>query len=117
MVFYPPKWVPKLGEVPDTVPLCDFVLDEKHGRHPIAKSKDPYTCALSGRTCSTERVREKVNHLSRALSKELGWKVNEGSEYDKVAGIFALNTVYAHPPAHHQARDSLAELPLIGVLD
>jgi hypothetical protein len=38
-------------------------------------------------------VKENVDHLSRALSKELRWKVNEGSEYDKVAGIFALNTV------------------------
>lgn len=93
MVFYPPKWVPTLGEVPDTVPLCDFILDEKHGRHPIAKSKDPYTCGLSGRSCSTLALKEKVNSLSKALSKELGWKVNHGSEYDKVAGIFAFNTV------------------------
>ena len=93
MVFYPPKWVPALGEVPDTVPLCDFVLDEKHGRHPIAKSKDPYTCALSGQSCSTQKLKEKVDHLSRTLSHEFGWKVNEGTEYDKVAGIFAFNTV------------------------
>lgn len=109
MVFYPPNWVPHLGEVPDTVPLCDFVLDEKHGRHPIAKSKDPYTCALSGRTCSTQTLKKNVNHLARALAKEFGWKVNGGSEYDKVAGIFALNTVYTP----HQARCTLAELPLI----
>ncbi len=93
MVFYPPKWVPKLPEVPDTVPICDFILDEKHGRYPIAKSKDPYTCALSGRTCSTQELKQKVDHLSRALNKEFGWKVNGGSEYDKVVGVFAFNTV------------------------
>jgi hypothetical protein len=32
MVFYPPAFVEKLPEVPDTVPICDFMLDEKHGR-------------------------------------------------------------------------------------
>ena len=100
MVFYPPKWTPKLGDVPDTVPLCDFMLDEKHGRHPIASSKNPYTCGLSGRTCSTEQLKEKVDHLSRALSNELGWQANRGSEYDKIAAVFALNTVGArHMPA------------------
>jgi hypothetical protein len=93
MVFYPPKWVPTLGDIPDTVPLCDFVLDEKHGRRPMSKSRDPFTCALSGRSCSMQKLKEKVDRLSRTLSKELGWKVNEGSEYDKVAGIFSLNTV------------------------
>ena len=93
MVFYPPKWVPALGNVPDTVPLCHFVLDEKHGRHPMSKSKDPFTCALSGTSYSTQMFKENVDLLSRTLSKELRWKVNEGSEYDKVAGIFALNTV------------------------
>jgi hypothetical protein len=104
MVFYPPKWVPDLGEVPDTVPLCDFVLDEKHGRHPTATSRDPYTCALSGRSCSTEKLKEKVDHLSRTLSKEFGWNVNEGSEWDKVAGIFALNTVRNQHSAQYFSR-------------
>jgi hypothetical protein len=40
-----------------------------------------------------QKFKENVDHLSRTLSKELRWKVNGGSEYDKVAGIFALNTV------------------------
>jgi hypothetical protein len=93
MVFYPPPFVPKLPDIPDTVPLHEFMLDEKHGRLPLAKSRDPYTCGLSGQTCSTQELKAKVDYLSRSLKKELGWEVNKGTEYDKVAGIFALNTV------------------------
>jgi acyl-CoA synthetase (AMP-forming)/AMP-acid ligase II len=93
MVFHPPAVSGKIPEVPDTVPICDFILDEKHGRKPISKSWDPYVCGLTGSSFSMQEQKDRVDHLSRALAKELGWKVNEGSEYDKVAGVFALNTV------------------------
>src|SRR4051812_1137004 len=96
MVFYPPEWVPKLPfDPPDSVPICDFMLDEKHGRVPLNKAKDPYTCGLSGTTYSAQEVKQRTDHLARALAKEFGWRVNEGTEYDKVVGIFALNTVRA----------------------
>lgn len=36
---------------------------------------------------------ERVDHLARTLSKEFGWDPNQGTEWDKVAAIFALNTV------------------------
>lgn len=61
------------------------------------QSKNPYTCGLSGRTYSIREMIQRVDHLARALSKELEWKPNEGSEWDKVLGIFALNTVYPEP--------------------
>ena len=93
MVFKQNPWVPELPEVPDTVPIPDFMLDEQHGRYPLAKSLDSYTCGLSGRTFSILEQKTAVDHLARSLGKELGWEVNKGSEYDKVAGIFALNTV------------------------
>jgi hypothetical protein len=41
---------------------------------------------------------DRVEHLARALSKELGWQPNRGTEWDKVAGIFALNTVCTIAP-------------------
>lgn len=41
---------------------------------------------------------ERVDHLARALSKEFGWQPNQGTEWDKVAGIFALNTVWLAGP-------------------
>jgi len=102
MVFYPPACVPKLREedVPDTVPICDFMFDEQYGRFPIAKSKDPYTCGLTGKTITAQQQKERVTHLARALSKEFGWEVNKGSEFDKVAGVFAFNTVGPFPPGH-----------------
>ncbi|KIX92000.1 uncharacterized protein Z520_12271 [Fonsecaea multimorphosa CBS 102226] len=93
MVFYPDPSLPKLPEITDTVPICDFMLDEQYGRRPFAESWDPYTCGLSGRSISARQQRENVKRLARALAKEFGWKVNGGTEYDKVVGVFALNTV------------------------
>jgi hypothetical protein len=37
--------------------------------------------------------KKQIDQLARALNKEFGWKVNEGSEYDKVVNVFAFNTV------------------------
>jgi hypothetical protein len=94
MVFYPPDWAPELPfDPPDTLPICDFVLDERHGRLPLERSLDPYTCGISGRSYTAREQKQRTDQLARALAKELGWKVNQGTEYDKVAGVFALNTV------------------------
>ena len=94
MVFYPPKWVPKLPfDPPDSIPICEFMLNEKYGRHPLRDSKPPFTCGLTATEYSALEVRERVDKLARALSKELSWSVNAGSEWDKVAGIFSVNTV------------------------
>ena len=78
---------------PDTVPLYKFMLDEAYGRHPVNKSQNPFTCGLSGRTFSMKEMVSRVESLARGLAKELGWEPNKGTEWDKVAGIFALNTV------------------------
>jgi hypothetical protein len=94
MVFHPPDWAPKLPfDPPDTVPICDFVLDEKYGRLAFNKSLDPYTCGISGASYSAKEQKQRTEYLARTLAKELGWRVNAGTEYDKVAGVFALNTV------------------------
>jgi long-subunit acyl-CoA synthetase (AMP-forming) len=93
MVFYPPAAVPKLPEVPDSIPVCDFMLDEQYGRRPISDSWDPYTCGISGKSITSQQQKDMVEPLARALAKEFGWKVNHGTEYDKVAGVFALNTI------------------------
>lgn len=69
------------------------MLDEQFGRNPFADSRDPFTCGISGKTYTNTQVKERSDVLARALSKELGWKPNSGSEYDKVMGVFALNTV------------------------
>ena len=94
MVFYPPAWVPELPfDPPDSIPLNEFMLNEQYGRYPLSKSNPPFTCGLTGAEYSALEVRDRVDNLARALSKELSWKVNEGTEWDKVAGIFSVNTV------------------------
>jgi hypothetical protein len=83
----------KILEPPDTISISDFMLNEAYGRCSLEKSKNPFTCGLSGRTYSARDMVERVDHLSRALSKEFQWHPNKGAEWDKVIAIFALNTV------------------------
>jgi len=94
MVFTPPQWVPELPfDPPDSIPISEFMLNEEYGRHPLHRAKPPFTCGLSGAEYSALQVRTRVENLARALSKEFGWKPNQGTEWDKVIGIFSLNTV------------------------
>jgi ribosome assembly protein SQT1 len=67
--------------------------DESYGRAPYSDSKNPFTCGLSGRTFTGLEMKERVEALAKALAHELGWKPNVGTEWDKVIGIFSLNTV------------------------
>lgn len=93
MPFTPPSWVPKLPPIPDNISLERFMFDERYGRYPLAKSRNPFTCGLTGRTYTFTQVKERVDHLSRALTKELGFKADEGTEWDKVVAVFSLNTI------------------------
>ena len=94
MVFTPPSWVPQLSQdPPDSISLSDFILNEKYGRHPLHHSRPPFTCGLTGTEYTAVEVRERVELLARALSKELGWLPNQGTEWDKVIGVFSVNTV------------------------
>jgi hypothetical protein len=101
MVFTAPSWVPALPfDPPDSVAICDFMLEEHYGRHPLGYSKNPFTCGLTGKTYTSLEVRERVEYLARALAKELGWHPNQGSEWDKVIAVFSVNTVSATFQAH-----------------
>ncbi|KAF2165417.1 hypothetical protein M409DRAFT_67248 [Zasmidium cellare ATCC 36951] len=93
MPFTSPSWVPALPEIPDSISLERFMFDEHYGRHPLGYSRPPFSCALTGRQFSALEMKERVDHLSRALCKEFGFKPNEGSEWDKVVGVFSLNTI------------------------
>ncbi|EDN06280.1 hypothetical protein HCAG_02883 [Histoplasma mississippiense (nom. inval.)] len=93
MVFTPPKWVSPLPNPPDNIPLSEFMLNEKYGRHPLEDSYDPFVCALSGKSYSTVEVAKRVDVLARSLCKELGWHPNEGSEFSRVACIYSVNTI------------------------
>ena len=106
MVFHPPDFVPKLPDVPDSVPLCQFMTEEQYGRKPVAESWDSYVCGISGKKITAKQQVDRVEPLAQALAKEFGWKVNEGSEYDKVAGVFALNTVISQYLQYQPQTDS-----------
>lgn len=93
MPFYPPSWSPPLPEIPDSISIDRFMFDENYGRHPMGYSNPPFTCGLTGRTFDAFQMKERVEHLSRALSDQLGMRPNEGSEWDKVVGVFSVNTI------------------------
>ncbi|TGO08842.1 hypothetical protein BTUL_0189g00130 [Botrytis tulipae] len=94
MVFTPPAWVPNDPlNIPDDIPISQFMLNEKHGRKPLKSSRNPFTCGITGKTYTATEQVQRVEHLARALSKELGWQPNTGTEWDKVMGIFSLNTI------------------------
>ena len=92
MVFVAPAWVPPLPRVPD-VSLFEFLLDEEYGRAPISNDLVSYICGVSGRQVTVKEQKEDAELLARALVQDLGWKVNEGADLDKVVCVFAQNTV------------------------
>lgn len=69
--------------------------NEAYGRHPIAASRNPYTCGLTGRTYSWSEFFERSERIARALGahKALGWQPNTATPWDKVACLFSLNTI------------------------
>lgn len=93
MVFTSPSWVPELPAIPDTVPIPQFLFEEKYGRAPLVASLDAYIDGLSGRRITAQEQKQRVEYLGRSLAKELQWEVNQGTELSKVAAVFALNTI------------------------
>ncbi|KAI1427374.1 hypothetical protein F5Y12DRAFT_783283 [Xylaria sp. FL1777] len=94
MVFTPPAWVPQLPfDPPDSIPLHEFVGNERYGRQPFGRSRNPFTCGLTGKTYTHAEFRERLELLARSLSKRLGWQPNEDTPWDKVIGLYSLNTV------------------------
>ncbi|KAF9772182.1 hypothetical protein IL306_010129 [Fusarium sp. DS 682] len=93
MVFTSPSWVPQLPiDPPDSIPIAEFMKNEAYGRQPIAKSRHPFTCGITGRSYSAPELFERSESFARALAKRLQWQPNEGTSWDKVLAIFSLNT-------------------------
>ncbi|QIW94744.1 hypothetical protein AMS68_000262 [Peltaster fructicola] len=93
MVFLSPAWVPACPKIPDSISIEQFMLDEAHGRHPLNRSRPAFQCALSGKSYSAEEQKQRVEQLARTLGKELGFKPNEGTEWNKVIAVFSVNTI------------------------
>lgn len=97
MVFYPPKGNPGLTRpAPDTISVADFLLDDEYGRYPSASAQDPFVCGLSGKRYSAREQKQRVEYLARGIAQETGWKPDQGTEWDKVVGLFSVNTVSSY---------------------
>ncbi|OJJ04283.1 hypothetical protein ASPVEDRAFT_85686 [Aspergillus versicolor CBS 583.65] len=99
MVFKPAAVAGTLPPIPDNIPISEFMLTEGNGRYSLPKARHPFTCGLTGKTYSTLEVKERVDYLSRALAKLLGWQPNSGTEWDKTLCVFSLNTIDTLPLA------------------
>jgi acyl-CoA synthetase (AMP-forming)/AMP-acid ligase II len=66
---------------------------ETCGRRPIAKSRNPFTCGLTGKTYTVAESHQRTDLIARALSKVMGWEPNADSPWDKVIAVFSVNTV------------------------
>ncbi|EGC46875.1 AMP dependent CoA ligase [Histoplasma capsulatum var. duboisii H88] len=95
MVFQSPSWASSMpsSSMPDSTPICDFIFDEKYRRYSLASSRNPFVWGISGEVYSAVQVRQRVDYLARSLAQEFGWHPNRGSEWDKIIGIFSLNTI------------------------
>lgn len=100
MAFYPPSWVPNLPEIPDSISVADFINTEKAGRKSFDKSKRPYTCGVTGASRTAEDVAQRVDFLARGLAKNVGFDPNDGTAWDRVVAIYALNTIDYIPVTH-----------------
>ncbi|KAI1076956.1 acetyl-CoA synthetase-like protein [Whalleya microplaca] len=94
MVFTPPAWVPQLPfDPPDSIPIHEFWGNERYGRLPLDKSRNPFTCGLTGKTYTTAQMIERYELLARSLAKRMGWRVSEDTPWDKVVGVFSFNSI------------------------
>ncbi|KAI0808848.1 hypothetical protein GGR55DRAFT_187993 [Xylaria sp. FL0064] len=94
MVFTPPAWVPEFPfDPPDSIPIHEFIGQEKYGRHPFARSQNPFTCGLTGKTYTHAEFRERQDLLARSLLKRMGWQPNEDTPWDKVIALYSFNTI------------------------
>ena len=94
---------PHQTDVPDSITIEEFFSNEKYGRTPFAQSRNPYTCGITGKTYTANDVAKRTDHLSRAIAQILHFDPNEGTEWDRVVGLYSLNTV---------CKDSIAAMML-----
>lgn len=90
MVFLPHASIPKLPfEIPDDIPVHEFLFNEKYGRRAIKDSLPAFTDAVTGKSYKAEDVRNQIEFLARSLSKRLGWKPEDSA---------VANLSRDHPP-------------------
>ncbi|KAK7754666.1 hypothetical protein SLS62_003450 [Diatrype stigma] len=78
---------------PDSIPIHEFWGNEKYGRLPFDRSRNPFTCGLTGRTYTNAEMAERLELLARALAARLGWSPSHATPWDKVTAVFSFNSV------------------------
>lgn len=73
--------------------MADFINTEKAGRKALDASKSPYTCGVTGLSRTAAQVAQRVDYLARGLAKNVGFDPSDGTPWDRVVAIYALNTV------------------------
>lgn len=85
-----------IADPPDSITIAEFMSNEQYGRYALSKARNPYTCGLTGKSYSALEVKQRTDLLARAISKKLDFAPNEGNEWEKVIGLYSLNTVRQH---------------------
>lgn len=83
--------------IPDSTSIFDFLLQEKYGRHKLSQSHRPFVCGISGRGYNVHEVSQRTTLIAKGLLKSLEWEVNSGTQWEKVVGVFAFNSVRSPP--------------------
>ena len=83
---------------------------EIYGRCPIAKSRNPFTCGLTGKTHTVTEAFNRSDLIAKALSKIMGWEPNADLPWDKVIAVFSFNTVSHDCYKKQNGQGSLANL-------
>ena len=78
---------------PDSIPVGEFMRSEIYGRYPLAKSRNPFTCGLTGKTFTPAESHRRSDLVARALANIMGWEPNADLPWDKVVAVFSFNTV------------------------
>lgn len=97
MVFVSPTWAQSqfLSVTPDNITVEEFMYNPQHGRQALFRSRNPFTCGLTGRSYTTAEVRQRIDFIARGLAGRVGWSTTEYTEWSRVACVFSLNTVWA----------------------
>lgn len=80
-------------QVPEFCSIEEFLFDPEHGRFPIEKSLNPFTCGITGKTRTIPDVRQLVSDLARGISKKLDWHLPVVNQWDRVICLLLPNSV------------------------
>lgn len=69
------------------------MTSEASGRPPLASSRNPFTCGLTGKTHTWAQMVQRIDFVARAVGTRLGWQPAEGTPWDKVVAVFSFNAV------------------------